>query len=356
MFLILFALFLKYYFLQTYLNYIKGSTTFSTIAEEISEMDPFYIVLCIKEPRFKPSKIEQYPSIKSAFDYNVNWYNLPINTSFWELYQDITYEEDQDFKITIQLVNWGENSNTSADLNFQSIATYRNGMCTLVKPNISLPSNYGRFQINVKFSSDLKAEDLPKTVKVAFTSAEGWHGFVIDDWPDIKPDIFDIQIIENATSFWYFKLTQTDYIFTQGTEDFTNCFMDHLEQNAGSCERICFPILFNFLPNVSACNTVGEFGCISNLTINSRQKRYECLHQKKQVRVNADESLNGMIESNETGFAMQIYSSKSTKVVQEEILIITTEDFIGSIGGSLGLFVGFSFFTYLSDMLEKLFR
>ena len=216
--------------MNTYINYIKGSTTFSTITGDIVEVDPFYIVLCVKEPRFKPSIIQKYPEIKSAIGYDTNWYDIPLNVSIWEMYQDITYEIGKDFTVDIKLVNWGENSNINAGLDFESIATYRNGMCTLIKPNISLPSNYGRFQINVNFSPNLNAENLPKTMKLAFTSAEGWHGFILDDWPDIKPDIFEIQIAENSTSFWYFKLTQTDYIFTKGTEGFTDCFMDHLEQ------------------------------------------------------------------------------------------------------------------------------
>ena len=357
MFLALFALFLKYYFLNTYINYVKGSTTFSTKSEEITKMDQFYIVLCIKDPRFKPSITKQFSSIQSGFRYDDNLlYKIPRKGSIWQVIEHITYQVDKDYNIKIQLENWEENSNISGGLDFESIATYRNGMCTLIKPNVSLPSNYGRYQIQVKFSPNLKDEDLPKTVKMAFTSASGWHGFVLDDWPDFKPNVYDIQIKKNNTSFWFFKLAQTDFLFTKGSEDFNTCFMDHLAKNVGNCEEICYPIVFNFLPNVSACNTVKDFLCISNLTVDSRQKRYECLHQKKQVQINADETENGIVQNNQTGFAMQIYSSKSTKVVQEEILVITTEEFIGSVGGSLGLFVGFSFFTYLSDFLEFLFN
>ena len=52
----------------------------------------------------------------------------------------------------------------------------------------------------------------------------------------------------------------------------------------------------------------------------------------------------------------QCYFSEFTKDVKEELLMIPspTADFIGSIGGSLGLFLEFSWFTYVSGMLDKL--
>ena len=42
--------------------------------------------------------------------------------------------------------------------------------------------------------------------------------------------------------------------------------------------------------------------------------------------------------------------------VKRERYTITTQDFIGSVGGSLGLFMGFSFFSYVNTFLEKIFE
>ena len=41
-------------------------------------------------------------------------------------------------------------------------------------------------------------------------------------------------------------------------------------------------------------------------------------------------------------------------LVKEERSIISTTDFIGSVGGSLGLFLGFSCFTNTLELLDKL--
>ena len=49
------------------------------------------------------------------------------------------------------------------------------------------------------------------------------------------------------------------------------------------------------------------------------------------------------------------YSSDQIKI-EEETLMIGTSSYIGSVGGSLGLFLGFSCFTYLSCCIQKVFE
>ena len=49
-------------------------------------------------------------------------------------------------------------------------------------------------------------------------------------------------------------------------------------------------------------------------------------------------------------------SELNTKNVYEEILIVDDIGLVGSLGGSLGLFVGFSFFGYVTPILEAIFE
>ena len=51
---------------------------------------------------------------------------------------------------------------------------------------------------------------------------------------------------------------------------------------------------------------------------------------------------------------LQISSASKTKQIMEEIDVITLSGLIGSIGGSLGMFFGFSITSYLSFVIEKL--
>ena len=49
-------------------------------------------------------------------------------------------------------------------------------------------------------------------------------------------------------------------------------------------------------------------------------------------------------------------ASGSTKEIVEEIDVITFSGLIGSVGGSLGMFFGFSFTSYLSFVIEKIVK
>ena len=48
--------------------------------------------------------------------------------------------------------------------------------------------------------------------------------------------------------------------------------------------------------------------------------------------------------------------STGTKEIVEEIDVITMSGLIGSVGGSLGMFFGFSFTSYLSFIIEKIIK
>ena len=70
-------------------------------------------------------------------------------------------------------------------------------------------------------------------------------------------------------------------------------------------------------------------------------------HLYKAIKPSFDES-----ESSSTKVKINIYPYSSTLEVKKEILVLDASTFIGSIGGSLGLFLGFSIFSYLSGLID----
>ena len=58
-------------------------------------------------------------------------------------------------------------------------------------------------------------------------------------------------------------------------------------------------------------------------------------------------------DSMNTYFSFGLVSNRRN--VYEEVLILDEIGLVGSLGGSLGLFVGFSFFGYVTPLLEVLF-
>ena len=81
-----------------------------------------------------------------------------------------------------------------------------------------------------------------------------------------------------------------------------------------------------------------------------------CLKPMKTTLYNAElKPLQNAVAKRDTVELVFTYSSDQIRI-KEATLMIGTSSYIGSIGGSLGLFLGFSFFTYLSFCIDKLFE
>ena len=90
-------------------------------------------------------------------------------------------------------------------------------------------------------------------------------------------------------------------------------------------------------------------------------KTLSCLEQKKYKLYSAKMEIIDMINENEDFYVDSMNShfvfrfSSNNRHVYQEVLILDEIGLIGSLGGSLGLFVGFSFFGYVMPLLEALF-
>ena len=349
-YLVLLVIFIQFYFMEAYKNYLKGGTTFHSIRENVKFLPSPYITLCFNPP-FKSSMLKKYGLTLPIFFKNIRDGHFNVSSK-WELYQKLTFEHNKDFDIRLKY----KDSHGSQELKFEikNVATYRHGMCFTISQNISLSTEDGILKLYVDFLPNLLIEDVPQNVHFWLTNPTGWYGIVFDDWPLIKPLHLKIPIDKAFQSYWVAKFAQTDYYYMQGTEDFEKCLHRQITMKSSDCVTKCFPILYNFLPNLPPCNTTEEVNCNFGLIARgSRKKRYTCLKLQKDVKYDGNIFLNSKSEGNFTKIGLLMYF-ESTKDVKKEILMVPTADFIGSIGGSLGLFLGFSLFTYVSGMLDKL--
>mgnify|MGYP002044766757 CR=1 FL=1 len=113
----------------------------------------------------------------------------------------------------------------------------------------------------------------------------------------------------------------------------------------------CTLCQFVSVANLPMCNTSQEFECIFNETI--KQNLWtKCNEKKKFLSFFGDLTKKRQYhQGNDTLFDFDIWSM--TKEIKEEIDIITLSDLIGSIGGSLGMFFGFSISASAFYLMEK---
>ena len=127
-----------------------------------------------------------------------------------------------------------------------------------------------------------------------------------------------------------------------------------------NCSELCYPIFFNFL-NIPMCESTSSYLCaIKYLFKKARKRIWEKCFQNKFSTI-YDIQSESYVASKTTFKNPYIASIKlnidyiSPNVdVSTEQYIISTSDFIGSVGGSLGLFLGFSIFTCPFDVISKM--
>ena len=348
LYLILLIVFVNFYLIDELVNYAKGSTTLSSRTEKVEYLAAPYMTLCFHPP-FKPSMLLTH--------------GLPKNTKHIKdlhrvlragkvkgdvnmtIYENFSYKYEKDYNVRLEVLKNFSKLGELIDFEIQKVVT-QSGLCYLIKYNMNVSTNHDKIRLH--YNSE--ALENPKYVKILLSSPHGWHGIVLEDWPYFDPTISWIPIDKQAKS-WTAKVSQTDYEYMAGTNNFEQCLLEQIARNS-ICKTNCYPLVFNFLPNYTLCN-LGEMPCMFNLLVNERKYRYECLRAKKNIQYKANLNPTYNLNSNGSDFKFTFYFDKGTKDIKEEVLIVTTASFIGSVGGSLGLFLGFSFFTYLSGIINK---
>ena len=98
LYLVLLGIFIRYYFLGIFQEYLKGSTTFSSRTQEAEYLNGPQITLCF-EPSYKPSVMDSNElKDEPSFAYFMNF-----NDS-WRKYQEFAYHLNTNIFFDLQLI------------------------------------------------------------------------------------------------------------------------------------------------------------------------------------------------------------------------------------------------------------
>ena len=94
----LLIVFINCYLIDEILTYSKGSTTLSSRKEKVESLEAPYITLCF-QPSFKPSILKTL---------GVTNFNAITDFYTWELFQNLSYKHEEDFKIELKNSRMGQ--------------------------------------------------------------------------------------------------------------------------------------------------------------------------------------------------------------------------------------------------------
>ena len=210
-----------------------------------------------------------------------------------------------------------------------------------------MDSGYLKLQITLEES--LLEEDMPKSLSVFLSDHNTWQS--IGEFSVLQPKLFSIPVVKNQPNGYTIKVTSHVTIYHKGVTNVTHCQVKLLE--TANCSKICYPIRFNYIHNVP-CNSIQETLCTSNSM--SPEKNIECLVPKQITDYQGESRYVAGFDMNETSLQIGVTFEVAKKEVKEEVYVLGFRAYIGSVGGSLGMFLGFSVYSFYADFLDIIFK
>ena len=374
LFLILAVLFVMFYMKDQMTDYLMNRTTISTRFEEVKRLEYPTLTICIS--------YGQKPSIARHLGLSLNYDILGYGISeeflkeanaknLSEVFEKVSYILDRDFEITYSFGFENKNQNnpkkmevgknhftlnrngSEVVLNFtvEAIQTMQYATCYKIEGsgvNAATVPFHSHFNLTQLVD---KKEDRSKGIYVLLTDGNTWTGITRSVWPQFTPTKIYIPF---DSSFHELKIRSKEHYFSQGVDDTKDCMTSLLSNS--SCQPKCNLLSYD---NFDPCVLPKESRCMLDEFFDNFEEAEKCFKPKRAMTFDVEHAIfhNHAIEqTNEPSDMVQVYLGmwSTKKEINEEIRIITESSLIGSLGGSLGMFFGFSIFTHLLYFLDKL--
>ena len=186
-----------------------------------------------------------------------------------------------------------------------------------------------------------------------FTSNDSWHGIFADDWPTFEPTRVYFDLTQPNIEL---KMHTIKHTFQKGVESSFECLNNMAK--TFNCSHVCSYITFGSLP---LCKTSVEFYCnFVQMFVNGKSDLNKCLSPKETLTFSTYTLAPQIYEPQSKVTKVTIKLHYVTMEVREELDVITTVEFIGNFGGSMGMFFGFSFASPLllglNQMINRFFE
>ena len=342
-FLLLSVLFFAFYFYNQTEEFLKGSTTFTSRAEEVEHFDMPVLLLCF-QPRYNLNSYLQRNdhSLMAEFLDSVNY----------KLGEDIVISFGYTYSGQKKQLIFGRNVIGNVTINVSTIQTMKYGLCYILESEWQ-PKPHQFFNLTIQ--RNLEKQDKPDKVILFMASPESWYGITTDAWPYLRLENHTFEF--NTSAFFWVDMYVKKMTYQKGHSSIKKCLENHV--SSYNCPHKCIPFFLSFLDHLPTCLTNKETYCMYDYwgwaeEFNVYSQYKQCLKPLTTILYEANPAkLEGVVSPNNSVDLLFGYASNEMEI-KEEALMIGTSSYIGSVGGSLGLFLGFSFFTHLSWCIDKL--
>ena len=347
LFVLLLVNFIWFYMYDQITDFIKRRTSITTRFVQAQTIEPPTITFC-----FSPA---QKPSVATAYGFTTfgDWQFREIEgTTIEQRVNNLSYILNRDYKLKLKNVLLEEGTNFIDDLEYEvkPVLAWAEGICCKIQPLFELTEGQIPFSahFDIIFEDSLEEIDQPKRATIFLTSNLSWHGIVGETWPQFRPTEININLNEEEYLEFVLLTRNTKLLFHEGVANSTeDCFWTEVLKT--ECPYKCI-VYFDGFPK---CRSIEEWKCIRSQM--SPEVWTDCFLKKKAMKFRAKDSrVQTYTKDKASKVWIEIWSFQQE--IEEEVDVITLAELIGSLGGSLGLFFGFSMFSAIIFSIQSMMK
>ena len=371
--LILFSIFFYFFFLQVVVQYLEKYTNTAKISERVDTVEAPTLTICTG---WKNSLMEQYKITPLVFMMRPsNETNIPMNLTVRNLYNEVTHGLNRDFSISVSNIvahpiplSIGINTIKEEGALAQNYLVKENpspfyGKCYVIIPNqLQIKPVEDMWSVTIARNTTLENKDM-NNIYIQISSNDTFNTINLKMsglTNHIREEIFTEE--KNGYLEIDYAEKNTEFIKDCSEVPFFRCLAKKINETSKfNCSKKCIPrftqsVMENINHDIPQCSNDDEEYCMIGL---ENYKKYmelksECLKQCNNKAATLDIS---RVLSKPVFYIgdvqLELYFHVAPETVSyKEYLIYDGITMFGSIGGSLGLFVGFSLFDSLSLVLE----
>ena len=343
---------LSAYFMREVVDkFISRDTSFKVYEEFIDEIPTMVLCSSDNSEISPPLSIQKNNSVRFNYgkDFTITYWQSILKNGKW-VGDKIVLDE-------------GENNIPNRFIYLETLTTAWSGFCFKInETTVKIENGEWRY-LSLKFNKTVDQKNLPPWV-VYFTSEKNAHGILRSWWFDGDIAVMYLkkfdrkQIILKPRKYKY--LTNSNP--SCGEASFYECWgSKSVNISFNTCPRKCLPysVPNNEYDKIPLCDTVVEWDCahkLYNMVMENITKSGICPKLCTVSHYSGEGLKHGRTDSEYFGYWYTI-AHPFTATITEEYLIYDTLTVISSVGGTLGMCIGFSFtniIAYLMTLIQNL--